>query len=201
LTASRNGSTSWRQANSTPRRPRGAGAPLTIGRPIGVGGHRRIALATRYPRRDQTNAHSIHKSASHTIEPAAVQRGTPLPRISRVGLQPAQSRPPNGANDKPNAQSWHRANPSTRERKGWPVVSPPQQQGSRRGCIRRPQPAPLPTPGRAATSITDSVVTPRNVVDLAAWKRLRGRPDGGQWWGGRNLWCYDEAERSRGWSA
>jgi hypothetical protein len=65
----------------------------------------------------------------------------------------------------------------------------------------RPELLTAPTPS-ATTSITDSLVTARaRVVDLAAWKRLRGRPDGGDWFGGRRLWTWDEAERSWGWSA
>jgi hypothetical protein len=51
-------------------------------------------------------------------------------------------------------------------------------------------------------SLTDSRVSVRAVVDLAAWRRLRRAPAGGDWWGGRRMWTWAEAERSLGrWSA
>jgi hypothetical protein len=37
----------------------------------------------------------------------------------------------------------------------------------------------------------------RVVVDLDAWRRLRRAPVGGDWFGGRGMWTWDEAERSR----
>jgi hypothetical protein len=40
------------------------------------------------------------------------------------------------------------------------------------------------------------------VVELAAWKRLRHRPDGGQWWGASAMWTWDQAAASCwGWPA
>jgi hypothetical protein len=150
----------------------------------------------------QAKAHSIHEGATRTMEPAAVQRVAPLPRFSRVGLQPAQTRPPRRPDRKRNAQPAHRANPPTREWKGWPSMSPtsPYSREAGGAAIRRPQPDPLPSPARAATSITHTLVT--RVIDHAAWKRLRRAPAGGDWFGGRSLWTWDEAARSeRRWTA
>jgi hypothetical protein len=52
------------------------------------------------------------------------------------------------------------------------------------------------------TILTDSRVSTRAAIDLAAWRRLRRSPAGGDWWGGHAMWTWDQAERSRGrWSA
>jgi hypothetical protein len=56
-------------------------------------------------------------------------------------------------------------------------------------------------PGRRAEGVARSGAAKRQipsiVVDLAAWRRLRRAPAGGDWWGGRRMWTWDEAERSR----
>lgn len=73
----------------------------------------------------------------------------------------------------------------------------PKTRGAPRGSMRGAQPDPQTVPSPGGTSVTRSVVT-----DLAAWRRLRRAPAGGQWWGGRRLWTWDEAARSeRRWSA
>lgn len=69
---------------------------------------------------------------------------------------------------------------------------------TRRGPV---PPTPGPDKVSPASSTTTSITGRGDVVSLAAWKLLRGRPDGGDWFGGRRLWCWDEAERSRGWPA
>jgi hypothetical protein len=38
---------------------------------------------------------------------------------------------------------------------------------------------------------------PTSLARLAAWRRLRGAPAGGDWWGGCQMWSWETAERSR----
>jgi hypothetical protein len=74
----------------------------------------------------------------------------------------------------------------------------PRSREAYAAALRRPQPDGSPTSAR--TSITGLLVT--EVVDLAAWRRMRRAPAGGQWWGGRALWTWDEAARSeRRWAS
>jgi hypothetical protein len=82
------------------------------------------------------------------------------------------------------------------------VVAVPERRrdgGSR--ALRREQPGPNTTAATATNGTTDglSVADGRvaDVVDLAAWRRLRRAPAGGDWWGGRQMWSWGEAERSR----
>jgi hypothetical protein len=60
------------------------------------------------------------------------------------------------------------------------------------------------TTGPPRTALSPSTTTRRIprpgtgvVVDLATWRRLRRTPAGGDWWGGRPMWTWAEAERSR----
>jgi len=36
------------------------------------------------------------------------------------------------------------------------------------------------------------------VINLAAWRRLRRAPAGGQWWGGKQMWSWTHADQSLG---
>lgn len=91
-------------------------------------------------------------------------------------------------------------NPGTRKRStacergrdGWP---PGKQQGP------APQPGPA-APPPSSPNDTSIIAGRGDVVDLAAWRRLRRAPAGGQWWGGRCMWTWTAAAEScRRWSA
>jgi hypothetical protein len=198
LTASRNGSTSWRPANSTPPAARAPRKTIRRGGPIAV-------ATTGVGRCDQSKVCSFQKLASLTMETGASREQAPLTRSVPAGTGPKFS-----LGDKAEPSSLH----------GPPTPGKASGQGSRKGSavfssdrearagssVRGLRPGPLTEPSpRAATSVTGSPVT--GVTDLAAWRRRREVRDAitqlpGCWWPpGARLWTWDEAERSRGWSA
>jgi hypothetical protein len=204
------GTTPISQANSTPG-PDG----LTARRPAGCV---RIRLAsphrggTRPARAGQLTAGTA-EAGRHPAEadrkggPAVRRQGDTRRRVRHVG---PLARTPVG-------ETGHRAAPlgprrapvqcpwcaSTRPRRPEqePALPPTRREGR---ALERARSRAAQSPPRRGGSVAqpNGRSVGSAIADLAAWRRLRRSPAGGQWWGGRSLWSWDEAARSeRRWSA
>jgi hypothetical protein len=73
---------------------------------------------------------------------------------------------------------------------------PSTDREARAGSVRGPRPDLLTMPTtRGAPIVTHSVVKSRaQVIDLAAWRRMRNHPGAGDWFGGRAMWSWMVAE-------